>query len=301
MKNAKTAILNLLGKSNAPLLRRFIECSVCVKYGFSPAAVTRALRELTRSSAIIRTVHSVSYDTDYHLYSLHNPKMLEKIGSEDSLSQVEALLKRNLLRVAGEKYARAILLASKLFNRISQARYLGKVEVGRVGPFDLKATLTILPKPIFVIEVKNQRETFYPHIKFFGSFLLKACRANAIPLLIVSHVSRSALTLCDHLGIVVIHLQRQILPKHLRCKIEKLRYFLGPQQYEYIEVDRLFHRDISPAVSADIDALNDARRITGAYETWCANRRLIYDELLKRDGKIPLWEIDLLMRKNSTF
>lgn len=269
---AKRAIMYALPQRSV-LCRRALESHVSATTSCAARDVTRALRDLVEAGLLIRCEVSESYG-----FTIYYRPGASKSNIEDYISLVHRaheVLAQAQLREIGEQYARSVLLRSTLYKTVTQRRNLGFAEACNNRRVDIRATALLATPSRIIVEVKNTREVFYPQKHAFSKHIALAIEDGSLPMMVISHISREALELCEDVGIAVLPLGRQIVPTAL-LQDERmiLSQAFGPEGYEYVELGRPFHHGISAKARRDIERASDS--------AWLAKCQLSWLRTLKR-------------------
>jgi len=158
------------------------------------------------------------------------------------------LLTNDLLRRAGEKHARDLLIASKRYTDITQKNMLGAIVIAKKHALDLRATDN-QSGVRYGISVKNERQWLYAgeglekkgHAnKAIKDVYTKAHAHGLRPWLIVPFASENARRRCHDDGIKLTVLGYRALPietpngKKMKTAIRDLRAVIGPEPFEYV-------------------------------------------------------------------
>jgi hypothetical protein len=271
----------LLHRLGVPVLRRVLETMLVFDHGFEPRDVTNSLRKLSGHRydeyTVIGETHRFSGE-DNHVYCMGRaPRPAELRQLEILYERRSRLLTSDLLRRAGEKHARDLLIASERFSGITQMRRLGTVivkgkpsqlsdnETPRTHSLDVCAT-DEKSGLRYGISVKNERQWLYagdgharqghPN-KAIKDIFTKAHAHGLRPWLIVPFASENARRRCRDDGIRLTVLGYRVLPietphgAKMRAAIRDLRAVIGPEPFEYMG-SRLVISDSVRAVLAEL-------------------------------------------------
>lgn len=254
----------LLHRLGVPVLRRVLEAMLVFDHGFEPRDVTSSLRRLSGHRydqyTVIDQTHRFSGE-DNHLYCMGRTPLPTELRQLDVLYEKRTqLLTNDLLRRAGEKHARELLIASKRFNGITQIHKLGGVTVkGSISAVGNNATSTTHSLDLcatakqsgvrYGISVKNERQWLYagdgranqghPN-KAIKDVYTKAHAHGLRPWLIIPFASENARRRCHDDGIKLTVLGYRVLPietphgTKMRNAIRDLRAVIGPEPFEYM-------------------------------------------------------------------
>jgi hypothetical protein len=127
-----------------------------------------------------------------------------------------------------------------------------------------------------VLEVKNVFESFYASSGEILELIKKALLMKATPVLAAPHFSsEKAMATCRDLGIQVLNLKRQLLPRthgriRLRTEMRKLQAanLIGPEPIEFIS-RRFFQEGVlSEQAQADLTIVSDPDWLSATGANW---------------------------------
>jgi hypothetical protein len=211
-------------------------------YGFEPSNVTWALASLRRRAytgdhIIVQEFNACGRTN--HLYCY------ERAPTDRELAELQALYRRRtelltkqLLKDAGERHVRDLLIATDRFRSITQKLRLGTLSArdDRKHALDVIAT-EITTGTKYGISVKNQREWLSRGNHAIKDVYTKAKAHNVSPWLIIPHATSEAVDRCRSDGIRLSVLGYQVLPvetpdgKKMRLAIAALRPVIGPEPF----------------------------------------------------------------------
>jgi hypothetical protein len=164
--------------------------------------------------------------------------------------------------------------ASKAFRGVTPHSLLGRAKFEGGTKADIKATVKS-SGDLILVEVKNTREVHYPNSKIFPPLIKNALKEGANPLLIVAHMSEEAIYHCERIGVAVLNLLRQVLPKSVSARdLELFERAFGREPYECIEFGRVRHR-VSPRTDEDVRRLSDPMFMGENSRKWARTARLL--------------------------
>src|ERR1017187_953010 len=259
-------VYTLLLYIRVPTLRRVIEALLVFDHAFQPEAVTTALNHLRRPQAmmgmplrITKFKHGLDENDLYSWGGFPTPFELKYLHA--AYKERTRTLSKGLLRRAGERYVRALLIRSKKYSGLTQERQLGVVKDAH-GRNALDIVAVSKDTGIkYGISVKNQREWLTAGDEAIKDCYSKATAHGARPWLFVAFATNKAQERCLRDGIRLTVLGRKIVPaeddyhRPMKLMIEKLRCVLGPQPFEYLysPASRTFKR--SSAAKRDVNLL----------------------------------------------
>jgi hypothetical protein len=277
----------LLATFDVPVLRRVLEATLAFDHGYDRDSLTRALHRLRQDGyahgyKFVRTQIDEGASGELSdVYSLdRTPTEAEKTYLLRACQSRNRLLNKKLLKDAGEKYFRAVLVESGSFSGITQKGRLGRcVDANGKNALDIIATDQASGRK-FGISVKNRRECLFPGDEAVKDCYAKAKAHGAEPWLVVPFASIKAEARCERDGILLTVLGRRIVPakdsggRHMRNAIERLRSTIGPEPFDFL-YERF--RDTlveSPAARRDVEnVIRQATRLTSSALAREANRR----------------------------
>lgn len=284
-------ILELFQSPNAAVPRLYVETSLGQSVGAQPKDVTSALKSLVENETLERVEHRDPHGRKHHIYAKPDCPRETILLCGSMLDAKAGVFEPELLKKAGESYARCVFMKSGCY-LVPGPDGLGTWSIpGHTSTADLVLRCRArfgVPGPI-VVEVKNQREYFYPDAAVFRGILFKAARLEGLPVIVSSHISPEGLDICRSAGIAVLHLGRQLVPNHQRRDFRRLFTVLGPSRYEYINVKRPFQHRISGEARRDIDTVSSEGWLTTAYHQWLTVKPLI-DDLGENILKLAVWK-----------
>lgn len=295
-KMVSSLIVKLLEKEKRPLTRRFIEAVLVFEHGADANTVTKCIADLwacghgrVRKTLIEDLKGSARADFELYSFARISSKIKDKLTSD--IHNALGLITEEALTRSGERFVRTILKKSNLFSGVTPKKQLGKVPIPkskRKG--DVLATLRE-PRFKIVVEVKNAREHWYPTKGVFGLLMVKALALNALPVFVASHISSEALRDCERMGIVAIHLGKQILPidkGQSEQMISVMRPVIGPTPFEFLNPDRPFKHGGTAWAQQHLDTLSKTDWVS-IKARWDNNRDLAqtYSKTLSKDVAYP--------------
>lgn len=259
-------IKNVLSLLNAPVLRRVLEAILVVDHNLKPDQVTNALARLRSRSNEQERVYEIDYHfrtatgsgTPDHVYTIGRRATQGQLRQLQALyDERDAVLNKELLADAGQKYARRLLQKSGRFSSITQTDRLG-----RLTTKDGKNSLDILATDIgtgkrFGISVKNEREVLNSQNKAIKDIIKKGAAHSVSPCLMVPAAMSSAIKLCHSAGVRLAVLKARPVPalydgrKSMRHTISQLRPVLGPEAFIYCSADFAICKTDEPILGLD--------------------------------------------------
>jgi len=228
-----------------PVLRRVVEAILVFDHGFTPEAVTTALDNLRTfeflggNHIIVSEFESGSETCDLYSYK-RGPTKAELKFLHAAYAERRRVLSNSLLKTAGERYVRAAILKSGNYQGVTRVSRLGKITDGSgKNALDMLATLKT-SRVTFGISVKNQHAWLFPGDKSIKDVYAKAAAHGVKPWLVVPFATKDAQLRCQHDGIKLSELHRQVVPaedrygRPMELTIRNLRSVIGPQPFRYL-------------------------------------------------------------------
>jgi hypothetical protein len=224
-----------------PRSRRFIQTVLSSFFNVDPKEVTEALKRLCAPDdlgqvKLIQTPVPLGRKglEPAHIYSGRPLDLVEFASWEQAYQNYLDVFDCNILREAGEQYARALVRKSGLFRGVSRIKRLGRIPVAN-GFIDFESVHNPTGRKV-LWEVKNVCEPYYRKKRAFRKLIEQAEAMGAQPALIAANLSEDAVEYCEETGIYAVRLGAQILPRSLRPKVETPEIFqiTGPATFQYI-------------------------------------------------------------------
>ncbi len=277
----KMVVTNLFRHPDTVESRVYLETYLMDAFGVQPRSVTKLLGQLVDENRLVVTPLPLKGRRIANAYST-------RVLPEKRISEISELLQRKqqafdpeVLREAGEAYARALFIRSGLFH-VPQRRFLGiDRRYSPDHPLDLAAKYrdeALVPGRL-VVEVKNQREHFYPRSSVFERLLRKTVACGGMPVLVAAHLSPEAIVFCARVGIGVLHLTRQVAPHSQRRLIEGVGAITGPIRIQYVRVGRPLIDDQNHEIARDLNVVCDRYWLVTAAERWNSNKEWLVGHL----------------------
>jgi|GEM_PF-4499052 len=228
-----------------PVLRRVIESILVFDHGFKPDAVTAALKGLMKREYLGGkhiTMTRLKYASEVnHVYCYGRRPTKAELGFLKAAYRLRhSVLGINVLKNAGERYVRTLMMRSGRYAHITQAKKLGRVtDVNGRNSLDIRVTAR-RSRISFGLSVKNQNAWIYPNDRAIKDVYKRAKAQGVKPWLVVPFATDAAIMRCLHDGIRLTVLGRQIVPaedkwgRPMRVVIKGIRSVLGPQPFEYL-------------------------------------------------------------------
>jgi hypothetical protein len=244
--------------------------------GVPPGEFTKAIKRLVESKRI-KEVPDARWPGSY-LYARPGTRRSAIDSCSRRAGRARQILERADLGKTGERYARSVIIKSGAFVRVTQRERLGNARLPGGSIVDIKARMKVSGK-LTAVEVKNTREVFYPgpgEDRVFNPLILAAIREEAFPLLVIAHITDEAASICEEIGLGVLHLRRQILPNGVLAHERlALRRAFGPERYDFIEFGRPRHRNISPKTDEEVRRLSDPGFLAASLKKWIGTSEVL--------------------------
>ena len=238
----------LISKFPVPVLRRTLQAILVWDHGFTVQQATASHKYLDTRDAVPRI-----FRAEMPFTGQQYDNVVFKAGREPSITELNwlgqlILLQRQIisnkrLGEEAERYMRAWIVKSKLFDRVTPESDLGRVAVpGTNKTVDIAAT-EIATGTRYVISVKNYNGPMLPNHVSIAQLQKCARQTGAHPWLVVPYAFEETISRCSMAGIRLTGLGSQIAPqsyeqdgrvKRMNAAIKKLRPVVGPQPYELI-------------------------------------------------------------------
>lgn len=280
------SIVALIASSGGVRCRASIESELCHRHQISARTVTRALRVLLSGDrGIVKGNVELPGNRIANIY-------LDPSAAPVFIEQTRRLLILKTqtfcaqeLRKAGEDHVRSLFVKSRAFHTPQRHR-LGNIPTGlNREPADMIVCLRNDRHAVgrIVIEVKNQREVFYPTSPALPLMIRKAIALNATPVFAMAFASARMQQFCELAGIGLLVLGYQVVPRLWRPMVAYLRPVIGPTPFLFASPSRPL-RSIAPATyDRVIVTITDPAWLESTALRWRANLDLAKD-FLRSDG-----------------
>ncbi len=250
----------------------------------TPVAVTNALRRLLFAGEIHCAEPELhgSYGLPQQIYSLHEPKQSDLRAIASAIVDFRGIVTPDVKRMAGEHYARFLMLRSGLFWNITKAGRLGRIEIANStlrGDIAARLIVPLLDFENVICEVKNTSQVYYPRgvgvSEILCNLVLKAWHAQALPILFVAYHSREFAELCGALGIALFAFGRQLVPKRLKGAVRRYGLIVTPPDYAFINPNRVGQHGLEDLVGGDIHRIRSPQWLVNSAVAWSRSMTFI--------------------------
>ncbi len=297
-KDADDIIMRYLQRHDSAFRNDLEE--LVVRAGHSPTLCTRRLERLSENDGPLRRydIYSPLNGKNAHLYALNELTSSELEKHAQQLLKRHQLLRRADLKGSCEQYTRSLFwkardLGAEWIRRIPQRRSVGVLDVAPHRKADLIIPLDddFAYHNAALVECKNHRQHFTLHSDIFAKLMKTAHDAKMLPILTLAHISARAEQFCNGIGIALLHLRKQLIPKKER---REARALWGKDRadriFHAIRPDRPFAETArTPRLSMEhIATVSAAEWLSSASQRWHENRKVlpdVIDALAARDWK----------------